>query len=184
MTKLRSTTVLCILFLASAVAQPSDVTKDPGYVDFGNLTQFEHSKDVTEVRIDEELLSALAELSPDQDPNIMQILRGLRLISANVYGVNESNRHEVESKINGIDAKLSGSGWKRIVRSKKESELANVYIRQNERKQIIGLVVTSLDNDDEAAFVNIVGIIDFKTIGKLGRKFNIPQLEGVNDHEQ
>jgi Domain of unknown function (DUF4252) len=184
MMNLRSTTFLTIIFVASSFAQSSDVTKEPGYVDFGNLAQFENSTGVTEVTIDEDLLSTLAEMSDDQDPNIMHILRGLKLVKANVYDVNENNRKSLESKITSIDAKLSGSNWKRIVRTRKQDDIANVYIKQNGKKQVVGLVVTSLEGSDEAAFVNIVGTIDLKSIGRLGKKFNIPQLEGVDDHEK
>jgi Domain of unknown function (DUF4252) len=173
-----------LFFLASAYAQSGDVTKEPGYVDFGNFTQFENSTGVTEVTLDEELLSTIAEISPDDDPNIMEILKGLKLVKANVYNVSEENKKDLEAKINSIDSKLSGSSWKRIVRTKKENEVANVYIKQNSSKQIIGLVVTSLDGSDEAAFVNIVGTIDLKTIGKLAKKFDIPQLEGIKDNEK
>ena len=64
-----------------------------------------------------------------------------------------------------------------------EDEAANVYIKLNSKKQIIGLVVTSLESGGDAAFVNIVGTIDLATIGKLGKKFNIPHLEGLKHHK-
>ena len=181
---LNSILFITLIFLASAYAQSGDVTREPGYVDFGNFTQFENSAGVTEVTLDEELLSTIAELSPDDDPNIMEVLKGLKLVKANVYEVDDSNRKELESKISLIDSKLAGTDWKRIVRSKKEGEWANVYVKQNSRKQIVGLVVTSLEKSGEAAFVNIVGTIDLKTIGKLGKKFDIPQLEGIKDDEK
>ena len=181
---LNSILFITLIFLASAYAQSGDVTREPGYVDFGNFTKFENSTGVTEVTLDEELLSTIAELSPDDDPNIMEVLKGLKLVKANVYEVDDSNRKELESKISLIDSKLVGTDWKRIVRSKKEDEWANVYVKQNSRKQIVGLVVTSLEKSGEAAFVNIVGTIDLKTIGKLGKKFDIPQLEGIKDDEK
>ncbi len=180
---LKSIIFLTLIFLTSAVAQTGDVTKEPGYVDFGSFTKFENSTGVTEVTLDEELLSTIAEISPDDDPNIMEILKGLKLIKANVYEVDDNNRKDLESKMGIIDSKLAGTDWKRIVRSKKGSELANVYVKQNSRKQIVGLVVTSLESSGEAAFVNIVGTIDLKTIGKLGKKFDIPQLEGIKDEK-
>jgi hypothetical protein len=181
---LKSIFFVTIIFLASSYAQSGDVAKEPGYVDFGSFVQFENSTGVTEVTLDEELLSTLAEISPEDDPNIMEILKGLKLIKANVYEVNESNKNELEQKIKSVDSKLSGNNWKRIVRTKKENEQANVYIKQNSKKQIIGLVVTSLEDIGEAAFVNIVGTIDLKTIGKLGKKFDIPQLEGIKEDEK
>ena len=177
---IKSTIVLAAFFFTTLAAQSGDVTKEPGYVDFGNLAEFESSTGVTEVILDEDLLSVLAEISTDEDPNVMEILNGLKLVRANVFEVNDKNRNELEAKVNSIDSKLTSSNWKRIVKTRSNDEIANVYIKQGGNKQIVGLVVTSIGDDDEAAFVNIVGTIDLATIGKLGKQFDIPQLNGVN----
>lgn len=180
MKTIKTTFLILALFVINLTAQSDDITKEPGYADFGDLTKFETSTGVTEVILDEDLLSILAEISTDEDPNVMEILEGLKLVRANVFEVNEKNKSELEAKVNSIDSKLISSNWKRIVRTRSDEEIANVYIKHNGNKQIVGLVVTSVGNDDEAAFVNIVGTIDLATIGKLGKEFNIPQLEGVN----
>jgi hypothetical protein len=176
--------ILFISFLSVSFAQKGDVTKEPGYVDFGNMVEFENSTGVTEVTLDEDLLSTLAEISTEEDPNVMAVLNGLKLVKANVYEVNEDNKEDLQSKINSIDSKLSGTNWKRIVKTRNENEISNIYIKQGSNKKIVGLVVTSLDSSGEAAFVNIVGTIDLATIGKLGKKFDIPQLEGVNHNKE
>lgn len=180
---IKSTIILAAFFFTTLAAQSGDVSKEPGYVDFGNLAEFESSTGVTEVILDEDLLSVLAEISTDEDPNVMEILNGLKLVKANVFEVNDNNRNELEAKVNSIDSKLTSSNWKRIVKTRSDEEIANVYIKQGSNKQIVGLVVTSIDGDDEAAFVNIVGTIDLATIGKLGKQFDIPQLNGVNRHK-
>ena len=184
MKTIKLTSILIVVFTLSLFAQSGDITKEPGYVDFGDLAKFEKSTGVTEVILDEDLLSVLAEISNEEDPNIMEILNGLKLEKANVFEVKEGNKSELEATVNGIDTKLMRSNWKRIVRTRSDDEIANVYIKQNNNKQIIGLVVTSVDDDDEAAFVNIVGTIDLATIGRLGKQFNIPQLEGVKHHKE
>ena len=118
----------------------------------------------------------------------MAILNGLKLVKANVFEVSEENQDELRSRIDKIDSKLMGSNWKRIVRTRSAEETANVYIKQNSSKQIIGLAVTTLEADGEAAFVNIVGTIELATIGKLGNKFGIPHLDDVKkdngDHNE
>jgi hypothetical protein len=177
-------TILLIALCAFTLAAQTDVTKEPGYIDFGDLTKFEQSTGVTEVILDEDLLSVLAEMSTEEDPNVMEILGGLKLVKANVFEVNEKNKAELEAKVNNIDSKLMSSDWKRIVRTRSDDEIANVYIKQGGNKQIVGLVVTSVGDDDEAAFVNIVGTIDLATIGKLGKQFDIPQLEGVKHQKE
>ena len=173
---------MLVLFSFTLFAQSNELKNEPGYVDFGDLSSFENSTGVTEVILEEDLLSTLAQISNVEDPNIMAILEGLKLVKANVFEVSEENQDELKSRIDQIDSKLTGSNWKRIVRTRSAEETANVYIMQNSSKQIIGLAVTTLESDGEAAFVNIVGIIDLATIGKLGNKFNIPHLEGVGKH--
>jgi len=180
MKTIKSTFLLIAFLFINLAAQSTDVTKEPGYVDFGDLVKFESSSGVTEVILDEDLLSVLAEISTDEDPNVMEILTGLKLVRANVFEVNEKNKSELEAMVKSIDSKLISSNWKRIVKTRSDDEIANVYIKQDGNKQIVGLVVTSIGDDDEAAFVNIVGTIDLATIGKLGKEFNIPHLDGVN----
>ena len=183
MKQLKLLAVLFVLTLITVGAQTGDVKKEPGYVDFGDLTQFETSTGVTEVILDEDLLSTLAQISSEEDPNVMAILNGIKLVKANVFEVDDKNKEPIIAKISKIDNDLMKKDWKRIVKTRSEEELANVYIKQNSNKQIIGLAVTTMEKDGEAAFVNIVGTIDLATIGKLGKEFNIPHLEGsVNHH--
>ena len=52
-----------IIFAAQIQSQSGDVTKEPGYVDFGDFTSLEKSKGVTEVELGEDILSALASIS-------------------------------------------------------------------------------------------------------------------------
>ncbi len=170
---------MLLLFSFALFAQSGDLKNEPGYVDFGDLSSFENSTGVTEVILEEDLLSTLAQISSEEDPNIMAILNGLKLVKANVFEVSEENLDELKSRIDKIDSKLTGSNWKRIVRTRSAEEIANVYIKQNSSKQIVGLAVTTLESDGEAAFVNIVGTIELATIGKLGHKFGIPHLDGV-----
>lgn len=175
--KLIITTIVVLSF--NIFSQTTDVTNEPGYVDFGDFSAFENSTKVTEVILDEDLLSVLATMSDADDPNIMAILNGIKLVKANVYEISDDNKNRLRERINEVDSKLSNTKWKRIVKTRGEDEIANVYIKLNSDKKIIGLAVTNYEQNGEAAFVNIVGNIDLATIGKLGKKFGIPQLEGV-----
>jgi len=184
MKTIKTTLGLIVLFALNIAAQSGDVTKEPGYIDFGDLIKFEKSTGVTEVILDEDLLSILAEISTEEDPNVMEILNGLKLVKANVFEVSEQNQAELEAKVNSIDSKLMSSDWKRIVRTRSDNEIANVYIKRNNNKEIVGLVVTTLEKNDEAAFVNIVGKIDLATIGRLGKQFSIPHLNDIDHHKE
>ena len=184
MKNIKSILSMLLLLTVSLAAQSGDVTKEPGYVDFGDLAKFEKSTGVTEVILDEDLLSTLAQISTDEDPNVMAILKGLKLVKANVFKVTDANKSDLEERVKSIDSRLTGSNWKRIVKTRGDDEIANVYIKQNNNKQIVGLVVTSVESGDEAAFVNIVGTIDLATIGRLGKQFDIPHLDGVNHKKE
>jgi hypothetical protein len=161
-------------------SQTIDVTNEPGYFDLGDLNSLEKSTGVTEIIMEEDLLSVLATMSNEKDPNIMAILEGLKLVKANIYKVNDGNLDELKARVNEIDSRILESDWKRIVRTRSLEEIANVYIKLNGDKNIVGLVVTSVEQGGDAAFVNIVGNIDLATIGKLGNKFQIPSLDSVN----
>ncbi|MGD8306603.1 MAG: DUF4252 domain-containing protein [Ignavibacteria bacterium] len=172
------------LFLSFTInAQTDDVKNEPGYVEFGDLTSFETSTGVTEVILDGDLLSVLATISDEEDPNIMAILEGLKLVKAHIFKVDSINHEKLRSRVANIDSKLSNTNWKRIVRTRSDKESASVYIKLSSDKKITGLVVTSFEKNGEAALINIVGKIDLATIGKLGRKFNIPHLEGIKHHK-
>ncbi len=172
--------IATVAFLSiNVLSQSTDVTKEPGYVDFGDFTSLENTTNVTEIILDEDLLSVLATMSDENDPNIMAILNGIKLVKANVYEISDDNKDLLRKRINEIDSKLTNSNWKRIVKTRSEDEMANVYIKLNNDKKIVGLAVTNFEKDGEAAFVNIVGNIDLATIGKLGKKFGIPHLGEV-----
>ena len=82
--------VATIAFLSiNVLSQSTDITKEPGYVDFGDFSAFENSTKVTEVILDEDLLSVLATMSDVDDPNIMAILNGIKLVKANVYEISD-----------------------------------------------------------------------------------------------
>ena len=183
MNKIKIIIATVALLSINVLSQSTDVTKEPGYVDFGDFTVFENSTKVTEVILDEDLLSVLATMSDENDPNIMSILNGIKLIKANVYEISDENKDLLRKRINEIDSKLTNSNWKRIVKTRSEEEMANVYIKLNNDKKIVGLAVTNFEKGGEAAFVNIVGNIDLATIGKLGKKFGIPHLGDVK-HEK
>ena len=177
--------IATVAFLSiNVLSQSTDVTKEPGYVDFGDFTPFENSAKVTEVILDEDLLSVLATLSDENDPNIISILSGIKLVKANVYEISDENEDLLKKRINEIDSKLTNSNWKRIVKTRSKDEMANVYIKLNNDKKIVGLTVTNFEKGGEAAFVNIVGNIDLATIGKLGKKFGIPHLGEVKHDKE
>ena len=56
-------------------------------------------------------------------------------------------------------------------------------IRTSGEELIEGLVVTQVQKNGEAVFVNIVGDINLETISRLGSKFDIPGIDDLHGHE-
>jgi hypothetical protein len=175
---------LFIFVASSTFAQKNDYSKYKGYVDFGNLSQFETDEEVTEVLIEEHLLRMVSKMAGNNEPEISGILDGIKLIKVHTFGVSNKNYNQLADIVKDIDSKLMKNGWDRIVKTRSKDEVVNVFILTSDEDRIDGLVVTSVEKNGEAAFVNIVGNIDLETIGKLSDKFDIPSINDLNDHKK
>lgn len=177
--KTKSILIAVLFFATSLFAQKYDYSNEPGYVDFGNLTALDNGETVTEVLIEKNLLNMVAKMSKSEEPDLFNLLAGLKLIKVNVYEIDSNTFTKAKDKIEKLTKELSSSGWDRLVRTKGKDENASVLIKTKGDNEIVGLVVMKVDKDGEAAFVNIVGKIDMETIGSLSGKFNVPGLENV-----
>ena len=178
--------VLVLLFgfvLLNTSAQQKDYSNEPGYVDFGDLSGLDDGEAVTEVFIEENLLKMVAKLAKNEEPQISELINGLKLIKVNTYEITDNNEKMILKKMEDINKKLEGEKWQRIVRRRAKDENAYVYVKADGSDKFIGLVVLAMDRPGEAAFVNIVGDIDLETIGKLTDKFDIPALGKVKEKD-
>ena len=172
--------VILLLFTSLISAQKKDYSDEPGYVNFGNLTNFETEDMVTEVILEDHLLKMVAKITKNEDADLSSLIDGLKLIKVNAFEVNSKNENELVDRVQKVDDDLMGEGWDRIVKSRSKEESAYVYIKTDMSDNIYGLVVMAVDKGGEAVFVNIVGDINLETIGKLGSKFDIPALDKIN----
>jgi hypothetical protein len=187
--KLRMAAWIAVLVLAAngtafaaAGSGDEDVTKDPGYVDFGTVNLFGNKEADVEVLIEKELLNMLVVFSKSKDPELADMLGKLKQIRVQSFSMEASKLDAVEKKTEEISAKLEGQGWARIVkvRDRRESEHTYIYMKSKDNK-IQGLVVMNIDPKDkeQASFVNIVGEIDPEQLGKLQHKFDIDGLDSL-----
>ena len=174
-------TVLLLLITIQAFAQKKDYSNEPGYVDFGNLSQFDSGERVVEVKIDEKYLRMVSKFTGDDEPELSALIDGLKLIKVNTFGVTETNNKDIMTKMNAIGGKLENDNWDILVKVRDKSEFVNVFVHSPDGDIINGLVVMAIDEDDEAVFVNIVGHIDLEKIGELTRKFDLPGLDEIID---
>ncbi len=177
------TNLLFVLVLVSSttlIAQEESYMAEPGYVDFENLSSLFNEDDlITEILIEEKLLRMVAKFTDgEEEPELSNLLGGLKLIKVNTFEVNPKNAKQILENIKSIDKDLRRKKWDRIVKTKSRGEATNVYVKTVGEDDFVGLTVVTMD-EDETTFVNIVGSINLETINKLGDKFDIPGLEDI-----
>ena len=179
--KLGMMVILMGFLVFTGFAQKNDYSSYKGFIDFGNLEQFETGEEVTEVLIEEHLIRMVAKLATKEEPELSSVLDGIKLIKVHSFEISKENTEKLSNKVKEIDKTLMNEGWDRIVRTKSKEETVNVYILTNNEEKIEGLVVASFEKNGDATFVNIVGDINLETIGELSNKFDIPSIGGIHE---
>jgi len=172
-----STSLIALGLSSSAFSAESPA----GYFDIGSLTPSAKG-DYVEVNIEQSLLSFASRLAAMSEPDAAAMLRDINNVRVNVVKLDESNLEKISSAFSGAKDKLVQAGWMPAVsvREKGDTEVG-VFVKSGKDDEIQGLVITVLDENKEAVFVNIVGNIRPEHIGKLGAKLNIDSLSKIHN---
>jgi hypothetical protein len=160
-------------FLCTARVQAKD---EPGAVDFGKFSAAKNPEFV-EVNIPANIIELVTNFAKKSEPEVVDAIQGLKGIHVNVIGLTDENREEVKKKMEGIRAQLDGKGWERLVTAKKDDQDVGVYIKTRKTEAIERVVVTVLEGDKQAVFVNIVGDIRPEKLATVGERFHIDPLK-------
>jgi hypothetical protein len=127
------------------------------------------------------LLDLVSEATRHEDEELSDALSKLRFVHVQTFSLHDVDESELKSKVRKTAQKLEKDGWETVVRVREEDEHVYIYIKPGgSPSSVAGLIVMSIEPDDEAAFINIVGNIDLKQIGRLGSKFDIDPLEDIH----
>ncbi|HVK57847.1 MAG TPA: DUF4252 domain-containing protein [Candidatus Kapabacteria bacterium] len=148
----------------------------PGDIDLGKFTPTPGAQFV-EVNINSNLIAMVTNFAKKAEPEVAEVLQGLKSIRVNVLGLNEENRAEVQEKISSLRSQLEKGGWDRVVSVLDKADDVGVYIKTKGADVVEGLVVTVLSGNNEAVFVNIVGDIRPDRLATVGERFNIEPLK-------
>ena len=151
----------------------------PGYIDFGKFSPPASGGEFVEVHITSNLISMVARLAEKNEPEIAELLRGLHRVRVNVIGLDDGNRAEMETRVKKIRSDLDAQGWERIVTAQKKEEDVGVYLKTRGEEAVEGVVVTVIESNREAVFINIVGNIKPEKIAVIGERFNIEPLKKI-----
>ena len=149
----------------------------PGFVDFGKFTPAPGGEFV-EVNVSSNLITMVTNLAKDE-PDVAEVLRGLKSIRVNVLGVNQENREDLQSRIQSVRSQLDQGGWERVVTVMNGKDDVGVYMKTRGPEAVEGLVVTVLEGKGHAVFVNVVGDIRPEKLSMLGERFNIEPLKHI-----
>ena len=167
------------VLIASAGLAVSAENNPPGYVDFGTLPAPSSGGEFVEVNVKNNLISMIARLAEKNEPEVADLLRHLQMVRVNVIGLDDGNRAEMETRVKKIRSDLDAQGWERIVTAQKKDEDVGVYLKTRGEEAVEGVVVTVIESNREAVFINIVGNIKPEKIAVIGERFNIEPLKKI-----
>jgi len=164
-----------------ARAQQLELENHPGYVNLDVIPQTVDIEPSIEVHIKGAILRLAAAATEREDPELSDMLRGLRAIR--VFGYNstywtEGTPATLEELAARMSDQLDNTGWDVMVRVREPGERVHVYLKEVDAR-LEGMMVMVVDSE-EAVFVNITGTFDPEQIGRIGNKFDIDALEDLD----
>lgn len=173
---------------ARADITAAELRKEPGYFDFGQLPEFAEDEPIVEVRLTQPLLGFAAAIGGDEDPEMADMMKQLKLVNVRVYRCNERQAEGMRKRSDRWSRDLLDSKWEQIVKVTDGTERASVFVKMEEGASghendpmLAGLTVVAIGEDDEAVFVNVVGRFHFSQVSKIGRHFDLPHMDEMRD---
>ncbi len=178
MTKTRWIPVLLFMLAIARPAfgqEPEAYKRHPGYIDLSFVKELGEPSQEVEIFLTPGLVKLLS--SFDEDEELGAVLKKLVMIKAYTFEIGPKNRKKFLNRIEETRKKLRAGNWLKFINVREKNETTEVYMKET-NDEIQGLTVLSVE-PNEVSFVNIVGIIDLESLGKLGRKWNIPRLDSL-----
>ena len=151
--------------------------EDPGFVDFGKLNPSGESQFV-EVNIKSNLIAMVASLAKKAEPEVAQVIEGLKQIRVNVLGLTKENQGDMKQRVTTIRETLDKGGWERIVTAIEKNQDVGVFLKTKDAKTVEGVCVTVIDKD-QVVLVNIVGDIQPEKLSMVGERFDVEPLKHI-----
>jgi hypothetical protein len=162
-----------------AGAQVQAVLTDPGYLDLNVIESWFDEEASIEVNVQGALLNLVMEASRHEDEELADMIGKLKGVYVRGYDVTADQVADISNRTGRLARTLSDRGWETVVRVREDDERVDVFMR-TEQNRIAGLVVMVVD-PEETIFVNIVGEIDPADIGRIGGRFNVPEIPGMEN---
>jgi Domain of unknown function (DUF4252) len=199
MNRNHSSSALAVLLLAifafSAIATPatagrrlseSELRALPGFVDFGDVWKFSDGDEEVEVELSQPLLGVVAPFLRGEDPELADLILDLHLVKVNAFSFDSDDEKSVVTMMRDSADELRDDGWDNVVKVRGEDENVNVFVRiegdgSDDDTFLSGLAVLYVGDDNEAAFVNVVGHFRMQDIARLSEQYNLPHSQDWSD---
>ncbi len=138
------------------------------------------AQSTVDVSLDRSLLRLAARFLSDNDDDqgkAKRLIAGLESVTVRSYEFSGTGEYQ-SADLDAIRAQLQPPAWSRIVnvKSKGNSEDADVYIKTESNGNLGGLVIIAAE-PRELTIVHIAGNIDPSQLGDLGGRWHIPRIE-------
>jgi hypothetical protein len=156
-----------------------------GALGYGQVIDLKHldrlaakASETADVTLDGSLLKLAAKFLSADEPDqakVKKLVVGLKGIYVRTFEF-ENEGEYTESDVTAIRKQLQTPGWSRIVgvRSKKDSENAEVYIKTGGPDGGLAIICA---NPKELTVVSIVGKIDLEELSELGGNLGVPKID-------
>jgi hypothetical protein len=174
---------LSLPIMALIADEDREIKNHPGYINFDEIEIPGTAEETVEVYVKGPLLKLLAKATEDDDPGLADVMSKLLMVRINTFSIDPELADRLKPKINKIENQLNDQKWEKAVRVKDRRDLVNIFIKTDNQERIVGVVVMAIEDEDEAVFVNIVGEMDWRSLRKIGRKFDIDELKDLDENE-
>jgi hypothetical protein len=182
--KVLTSVFLCLFILGSIAlvyAEDEDLKGHPGYVDLGEIKIPDKAGEVTEVLLGPAMLRLISMADDDEDDDLAKTISELKGIQVKTFEIDSLEAGKILPIMDRIEDKLKRDGWERLVLVKDQDERVVVSIKP-EGDKAVGLMVMTLEPGDEAAFVNIIGTLDFNSFSEMDINLDQSVLDSLEEH--
>ena len=162
--------ILVVLMAVSAWAQEFKMP-----VDLDKLAA--KASETTEVTLNQHMLQLAAKFMNDEDDaEARELVKKLKSIYVRSFEFEQPGEYSM-ADVDAVRAQLKSPVWEKVVgvRSKRDGENAEIYLKADSGDRIAGLVIIAAD-PKELTIVHIDGPLDPSDLEKLGGDFGVPRV--------
>ena len=175
----RWTLLILLAGLLLAVQATAGGVKDmPGYIDLSWIEIPDEAEEIQDIDLGPVLLGVAADAEEAGDSELAQALAMVKSIRVKAFSADGIDPGRIDKMVKKVQAMLKKKDWERLVYVKDNDETLTISTKYQDG-DMVGLMVVAFEDDEEVAFVNVVGNLDLATLLKLGLGMNDLDLDGL-----